>query len=58
MKEKTKRDELVERWLQVLRDKSDYESKSRSKGERVSHPTLLDISREIEAFFIGLDEKI
>lgn len=46
--------ELKNRWINILRMKAEYEHNARKTGEVVSSPSIDDICNEIEAFFTGL----
>jgi len=49
------KEELKERWVELLRMKAAYEHEARGRGEVVSSPSIDDICNEIEAFFTGLN---
>ena len=50
--------ELFKRWNGILRMKaSEYEHNARKNNEIVASPSLDDICNEMEAFFIGLNNK-
>lgn len=51
-------EELQERWIHLLRMKAEeYEHSARGLGEDVSEPSIDTVCNEIEAFFIGLQNK-
>lgn len=56
MRERTKREQLAERWVSILRDKAQYEADVSRMGDPVVHPSIYDICNEIEAFFAGLEK--
>jgi hypothetical protein len=47
--------QLKTRWVQLLRQKAEYEHYARQKGEVVCSPSIDDICNEIEAFFTALN---
>jgi len=49
------KEELKERWVELLRMKAAYEHDDRLKGKVVASPSIDDICNEIEAFFTGLN---
>lgn len=48
------KEELKDRWVNLLRMKAAYEHNARKNGEIVTSPDIDDICNEIEAFFVGL----
>ena len=48
------REELKNRWVNILRMKAAYEHEAREKEGVVTSPDIDDICNEIEAFFAGL----
>lgn len=52
-----KKQELKNRWVNILRQKaSQYEHSARKNGEVVCEPSIDDICNEMEAFFTGLED--
>jgi len=59
MEKETRLNELMNRWVTILRGKaSQYEHLARHNGDSqsISAPDLDSIASEIEAFFVGLDK--
>lgn len=50
--------ELKARWISILRHKAKYEHADRAEGKTVVEPSIDDICNEIEAFFIGLGNRL
>ena len=48
------KEELKNRWVNILRSKAGYEHNQRKAGKVVPSPSIDDICNEIEAFFAGL----
>ena len=52
-------EELLERWLNILRHKaSRYEHSARKAGSVVSSPSIDDVCNELKSFFVGLGVSI
>lgn len=51
------KEQLRKRWVSLLRDKAVYEHNDRKNGKVVPSPSIDDICNEIEAFFVGLENK-
>ena len=51
------REQLKNRWVQLLRQKAEYEHNDRKNGKETVSPSIDDICNEIEAFFAGLIEE-
>lgn len=47
-------EELVDRWINLLRSKAAYEHNARKKGEVVPSPSIDDICNEMIAYFTGI----
>ena len=43
--------ELADRWINILRQKAEYEHKARKNGEVVPSPSIDDICNEMIAYF-------
>jgi hypothetical protein len=51
------KDALRHRWITILRQKAKYEHDDRKAGKVVTSPDIDDICNEINAFFVGLEDK-
>ena len=54
MKKEYTTEELVNRWISLLRQKAEYEYNARKNGEVVAEPSIDDICNEMIAYFTGV----